>query len=353
MTGRAGLAARVALLGFGVAGRVFHAPLIAATVGLELAAIVTSSPDRTRWARHAYPSAIVFDNPEAVWSHASQFDAVVVAGPNAMHAPLAHRALEAGLAVVVDKPLAVTADDARGLIAASESSGVPLTVFLNRRWDGDFLTVRRLIAEGRVGEVRQFESRFTWWQPTPGPGWKSSATTAEGGGTLYDMGPHLIDQAIQLFGPVRSVSAQLDRIDPASIADDHAFVRLEHESGVRSRLWMSPQVPLAAPRFWVLGTDAGYIQSGLDPQQGQLAEGVGPADRSYGTSPRSRWGRLGTDANSELVPTDRGAYQEFYAAFSRALAGEGELPVDPAEAVVTLELIETLHRSPEGVDVLV
>jgi scyllo-inositol 2-dehydrogenase (NADP+) len=192
-TSGAGAEIRVGLIGYGLAGSVFHAPLIAATPGMRLAMIVTSNPERVEAARAAHPAAAIVDSAERLWERADGLDLVVVASPNRTHVSLARAALAAGLPVVVDKPLAATADEGRALVDEARRLGLMLTVFQNRRWDGDFLTVRRLIAEGALGEVRRFESRFERWRPQPKTGWREQGDPAEAGGTLYDLGSHLVD----------------------------------------------------------------------------------------------------------------------------------------------------------------
>ncbi|WP_158373773.1 Gfo/Idh/MocA family oxidoreductase [Cellulosimicrobium cellulans] len=334
---------RVALLGFGVAGRVFHAPLIASRPELDLAVVVTPSAVEAVQVAALHPGTEVLTTPEELWRRAAQVDLVVIATPNASHVPLARAAVDAGLPVVLDKPLAVTAADGRDLLEAARARGVPLTTFLNRRLDGDFRTLQALCARGAFGRVLQFESRFSWWEPEVGPGWRGRTTVAEGGGVLYDLGPHLIDQAVRLFGPVVDARADLDRLRPDAVAEDHAFVRLVHAGGVRSRLWMSSATPLPGPRYWVLGSRAGYVQHGVDPQEAQLGGGMHPGDPHYGASSPSRWGDLGTDGSTVPVPTERGAYPTFYADVAAALRGDGPMPVDPADAVETLDLIERLH----------
>src|SRR3954469_15978138 len=215
---------RVGLLGYGLAGRVFHAPLIAACPDLVLAAVVTRDPERRAALRAVHPGAEALDAPEQLWERAASLDLVVVATPNRSHAALARAALHAGLAVVVDKPLATSAAEARALIDEARARGRRLTVFQNRRWDGDYLTVRKLIADGALGAVHRFESRFERWNPVPRPGWRESGDPADAGGLLFDLGAHLIDQALQLFGPARTVYAELDRRRPGVVADDDAFV---------------------------------------------------------------------------------------------------------------------------------
>jgi predicted dehydrogenase len=177
----------------------------------------------------------------------------VVAAPNRAHVPLARTAIDLGKAVVVDKPLALTAAEGRALVDAARARGVLLTVFQNRRWDGDLLTVRRLLTEGALGDVYRFESRFERWRPTPKPGWRESGAPEEGGGVLVDLGSHLVDQAASCSGPVSQVYAELDRRRPGVQVDDDAFVALTHASGVRSHLWMSAVAAQLGPRLRVLG----------------------------------------------------------------------------------------------------
>ena len=202
---------RVGLIGYGLAGAVFHAPLISATPGLSLTAIVTANEARRAQAARDHPQARLLPDADSLWRSASELDLVVVASPNRTHAPLALAAVGAGLAVVVDKPLAATTGDARRLIDAARDRGTLLTVFQNRRWDGDFLTLRRLLAEGSLGAVMRFESRFERWRPTVKAGWRMLGAPEDAGGLLFDLGSHLIDQALVLFGPVTHVYAELDR----------------------------------------------------------------------------------------------------------------------------------------------
>ncbi len=338
---------RVGLLGYGLAGRVFHAPLIAACPDLVLAAVVTRDPER-RAALHAmHPDAEALDAPEQLWERAGSLDLVVVATPNRSHVPLARAALHAGLPVVVDKPLAPSAAEARALIDEARACGRRLTVFQNRRWDGDFLTVRKLITEGALGAVHRLESRFERWNPVPRPGWRESGDPADAGGLLFDLGAHLIDQAVQLFGPVRTVYGELDRRRAGVVIDDDAFVALTHASGVRSHLWMSKVAAQRAPRFRVLGDLATFVKYGLDGQESALAVGVGPGSASWGEEPADRWGFLGEEGTAQPVATVPGDYPRFYAELAAALRSDAPLPVDPDDAVTGLEIIEAARASAE------
>ncbi|MEA2298397.1 MAG: scyllo-inositol 2-dehydrogenase, partial [Solirubrobacteraceae bacterium] len=265
---------RVGIVGYGLAGRVFHAPLVDAVDGLELTTILTSDTRRQDQARSAHPGARVVSSVEELWG---EVDVVVVAAPNRAHVPLALAAIERGLAVVVDKPLAPSVPEAERLLEA----GGRVTVFQNRRYDGDFLTVARLVDEGRLGRVTRFESRFERFRPEVSPdAWREDPEA--GGGLLLDLGTHLVDQACRLFGPPVRVYAELDGRRPGAQVEDDVFVALEHGGGERSHLWMSSVAPLSGPRLRVSGLDAGLETFGLDPQEAQLTDGLRPGDPDYG-----------------------------------------------------------------------
>ncbi|MCQ8194161.1 Gfo/Idh/MocA family protein [Streptomyces rugosispiralis] len=338
---------RVGLIGYGLAGSVFHAPLIAATEGLALDTIVTSSPERQRQARAEFPDVRLVDSADQLWDRADELDLIVIASPNRTHVPLARAALEAGLPTVVDKPLAATAAEAEELAALAEARGLLLTVFQNRRWDNDFRTLRKLLAEGALGEVQRFESRFERWRPRLKGGWRESGDPAEVGGLLYDLGSHLVDQALTLFGPVESVYAEVDMRRPGAQTDDDTFIALTHTTGVRSHLWMSATTAQLGPRFRVLGSESGYVKYGLDPQEAALREGLRPGDPSaeWGAEPEGDWGRLGagespTTGGGAPVETLPGDYPAYYAAVAAALRDGTPPPVTAAEAAATLHVLE-------------
>jgi predicted dehydrogenase len=336
---------RVGLIGYGLAGSTFHAPFIAAVPRMRLAAVVTSNPERAEQARREHPGVSVVDFAERLWERADALDLVVVASPNRTHVPLARAALQAGLAVVVDKPFAGTAAEGRALVDEARRRGLLLSVFQNRRWDGDFLSLRRLIAEGALGDVHRFESRFERWRPVPKEGWRERGDPAEAGGTLYDLGSHLVDQALVLFGPVREVYAEVERRRPGVQVDDDAFLALTHASGVRSHLWVSAVAADYGPRLRVLGSRAGYVKEGMDVQEAALRAGVRPGDPGFGEEPAEQWGRLGADDQWTVVPTEPGAYAQFYAGIAAALRGGAPPPVDPSDSVAGLEIIEAARRS--------
>ncbi|GGQ81701.1 Gfo/Idh/MocA family oxidoreductase [Kitasatospora griseola] len=337
---------RVGLIGYGLAGSAFHAPLIATTPGLRLDAVVTANPERRAQLHRDHPDARALDTPDQLFEDADRYDLVVIASPNRTHVPLARTSLLAGLATVVDKPLAATSAEARDLCEFAEKSGLLLSVFQNRRWDGDFRTVRRLVEEGRLGRVHRFESRFERFRPKPKAGWRELADPAEVGGTLYDLGSHLVDQALALFGPVETVYAEIDVLRDGAVVDDDAFLALTHTGGVRSQLWTSALTPLAGPRLRVLGDSAGYVKFGMDPQEAALRAGHRPGPgRHWGDDDPAAYGLLGTDGDAEPVPTDPGDYPAFYAGIAASLTDRTPPPVDPRDAVATLTVLEAARAS--------
>ena len=337
---------RVAVVGFGLGGQVFHAPLVAAVPEMRVASIVTSDPGRVGTAKARYPDARVLPTVEALWEAAGDHDLVVVTTPNRFHVPISLAAIDAGLHVVVDKPLAPTAEEARRAVSAAAEAGLVITVFQNRRLDGDFLTVRKLIDDGALGRVVRFESRFERWRPqVDAGGWRELAAPEEGGGVLLDLGAHLVDQAVQLFGRPTHVYAEVERRRAGAEVDDDAFVALTHADGVRSHLWMSLIAGSLGPRFRVHGVEGAFEKDGLDPQEDQLGSGMAPSQDAYGVEPRDRWGRLVRGEDREQVPTEPGVYQRFYAGVAAAIRDGAAPPVDPQDAVGTLEILESASVS--------
>ena len=346
MADRPGDPIRIALIGYGLAGAVFHGPLISSTPGMSLDTIVTRDPGRRARASSDHPDAVLLDDVEALWERAADHDLVVVATPNRSHVPLGLAALEAGLPVVIDKPMAPTAEDGRRLVAEAAERDLLLTVFQNRRWDGEFLTVRRLLSEDALGPIVRFESRFERWRPQVREGvWRERGDPQEAGGLLFDLGSHLIDQAVVLFGPPRTVYAEVDRRRPDAEVDDDAFVALEHGSGVRSHLWMSVLAAIRGPRMRLLGLRAAFEKFGLDVQEQALSEGALPDDPAWGREPPERWGRVSTSEVERTIETEPGAYPEFYKGVEASLRAGTPPPVDPDDSVAVLEIIEAALES--------
>jgi predicted dehydrogenase len=338
---------RAGIIGFGLSGRVFHAPFLATNPDFEVSIIVTSNPDRASEAARLHPAAVVVDSVDELFERAGQgqLDLIVIGSPSGTHAALADRALDAGVAVVVDKPFAVTTAEGRALIEKAERLGLPFTVFQNRRWDGDFLTLASLLDAGQLGDVRRFESRFEWWKPVQAKSWKAEATASEGGGILYDLGVHLLDQALQLFGDVEQVHAEVITRRDGGAADDDTTVLLTHTSGVRTQLWMNGMAAQVGPRFHVLGSTSAYTSWGLDPQEAQLRGGALPTDDGFGVYGEERWGLLGIDGDVLALPTQAGKYATFYEILAEAMLHGGPLPVDPRESLRSLEIIEQIHTA--------
>ncbi|MCW2794202.1 MAG: oxidoreductase [Nocardioides sp.] len=341
---------RTAVIGYGLSGRVFHAPFLSTSPEFSLDFIVSRDPGRVAAATREHPNAMIVGSMEELLErHADQVDLVVLGTPPHTHHRDGLAALEAGCALVIDKPFAASSEEAADLIAAAEQRGLPLMVFQNRRWDGDFMTVRAIVESGDLGEIYQFESSFEHWAPDAVDRWHDTTPLASGGGVTFDLGSHLVDQALLLFGPVADVVADVRCMRAGGANDDVSFVRLVHDSGVHSRLFMSRLGAQPGPRFRVLGTRGAYVSYGLDGQEPALAAGAKPTDDDYGVEPPSTWGTLGVRAagcpDPVSVPTLRGDYPAFYAAAAAAIRGTGPLPVDTGEALEVLRTLERIHRA--------
>jgi predicted dehydrogenase len=279
---------------------------------------MTRSAERAAQARDAHGDVRVVESVDAL---VEDIDVLVIASPNSSHAELALAGLERGLFVVIDKPIAVTAADARRVAEAGDGR---VTVFHNRRWDGDYLTLQRLIADGALGRITRYESRFERFRPEIKEGWREHGDPSLGGGVLLDLGPHVVDQAINLFGPPESVYGEVRTRREGALVDDDAFIALTHAGGEISHLWMSAIAPLSGPRFRVSGMRAGFASDGLDPQENQLREGMRPGDPGFG----------------EKEGLERGNYVAFYEGVRDWARGEAPPPVDPWDAVRVLEVLE-------------
>jgi scyllo-inositol 2-dehydrogenase (NADP+) len=336
---------RVALIGYGLAGRFFHGRLLAVTQGLRVAAIVTGNVQRQAEAHGDFPAATVHEKVEDLWSDAGSFDLVVVATSTPSHVPLGTTAVDAGKHVVVEKPLAATAAGARELAARADARSVLLVPFLNRRWDSDHLTLQRLLRDGALGTVLRYESRFDRWRPRANPGaWREELPAAEGGGVLLDLGAHLADQALMLHGPAARVYAEVSARRGG--ADDDVFIAIQHASGVTSHLWANALAAAPGPRLRVLGSLGAYVVHGLDGQEDALRAGHSPDGPLFGVEPSERWGRLlHGDDDGTAVPSERGGWPRFYTELVRCLRGEAPPPVVAADAVAGLEVLDAARES--------
>ena len=338
-----------AIVGFGVSGGVFHGPLLGANPSYSVDAVVTGNPARAAAARARFPHALIVSDYPAllrlVDDGTLDLELAVLGTPPALHRDQALAAVERGLHVVVDKPFAPSVEDAQAMIDAARAAGVILTVFQNRRWDGDFLTVAELVRSGRLGEIRSFESRFEWWRPQGFGNWRDGAAVDDGGGLLIDLGSHLIDQAIQLFGPVEEERADLRRHSDGAGGDEDSFAELRHASGVVSRLWMNGLAPALGPRFHVLGSRAGFTSWGLDGQEPALASGADPSKPGYGAVSSREPARVSDGTSAVDIGLLPGDYPAFYRLLADAVQRSGPVPVDPAEALETLRIIRRLHAT--------
>ena len=335
---------RCGVVGFGLAGRIFHSAVIAATEGLALAGIVERSGDA---ARQAYPGVAVYRSLEALLADTS-IQLVTIATPNTSHASLAEQCLRAGRHVLVDKPLAVSSGEAASLIRVAREQSRLLSVYQNRRWDGDFHTVAKLLSDGTLGELRRFESHFDRFRPgLKGNAWREQ--DMPGSGILFDLGSHLVDQALVLFGKPQAVFGDVRAEREGAQADDAFDLRLYYP---RASVWLraSCLTPPPQVRFLVQGTRGSYRKYGLDPQEDTLRSGDLFHSKPWGVEPESSWGTLtlaGADGNPEErgVPTLPGDYRDLYRNLRDAIAGSAPLAVQSVDAWRTLRILELARES--------
>jgi scyllo-inositol 2-dehydrogenase (NADP+) len=336
---------RVGLVGFGMAGRVFHAPLISSVDGLELAAVVERHTDQ---AAQRYPGLTTYRTLEELLADAS-IDLVVVATPSGTHFDVALQALEAGKHVVTDKPVSVTSSEIGHLIALARAKDRLLIPFHNRRWDGDFLTVQRLLHERQLGRLVHVESRFDRWNPggTRRP-WKDDL--GQGGGVLLDLGTHLVDQALVLFGKPLAVSADVVRERDGQGSDDAFTIRLRYDRCVVTLGANNLSAPAGA-RFHLRGTRGNFRKKGVDPQEAALNKITRIPAANWGLEPSSEWGLLYVDVEGGMVSrplaTAPGDYRLFYAGVRDALSGKAPVPVAAVEAWRVARMLEWSRASSE------
>ncbi|KIA71096.1 oxidoreductase family protein [Arthrobacter sp. MWB30] len=336
---------RTAVAGFGLSGSVFHSPYISANPAYELAVIATSDAERQAKAKERYPQAKIVNTPADALALAGELDLIVLGTPPATHYPLAKAALEAGLDVVVDKPFVTHSAQGEELIQLAARLGRVLTVYQNRRWDGDALTVRKLLDAGTLGTVTRFEVGMERWAPEIAKAWKAGATVEDGGGVLFDLGTHVLDLALRFFGPATVTYSEIAARRLQENADDDVFLVLRHDSGVITHVTINLNSHLHGPRFRILGTQGAFAKFGSDPQEPFVLGGGLPTDPQYGVEPEEDYGILEVDGQRSTIPTERGAYPEFYRLLAEKLddgvtASARPAPVDPADSVEVLKLIE-------------
>jgi len=330
---------RTGLIGFGLAGRHFHMPLIAAEPRLKIAAVASSQGEAVR---AVLPGARVYARAEELLADPT-IDLVVIATPNALHAPLARAALDAGKHVVVDKPFVTDPNDGPALIERAREHGRVLSVFHNRRWDGDFLTVQRLVREYRLGEIRLAEFCWDRFRPAIKSGWREAP--AEGSGLLADLGPHLVDQALLLFGRPKTVAGEVLAQRAGAQVDDYFALTLGY-GRMRVRLCASTLIAAPRPRFALHGTRGSFVKHAIDPQEAVLRAGGSVASPHYGEEPPAAHGQLtAPDGTVSTIPTERGDWRRFYALLADAILDGKPPPVTPEDALDGLRLIALARRS--------
>ncbi|WP_153099057.1 oxidoreductase [Paraburkholderia hayleyella] len=331
---------KVGLLGYGFAGATFHAPVLEHSGRTTLAAIATGQPER---ALARYPHAQTVPDLDALLA-LDGIECVVIATPNDTHFALAQRVLAAGKHVVVDKPVTLTAAEALTLATLAQRRGLLFAPFHNRRWDGDFIALQALLATGALGRLTHFEAHFDRFRPVIRARWREEA--ARGGGLLFDLGPHLIDQALVLFGVPQTVCASVKTQRDHAQAPDYLHLQLGYP-GFEVLLHASALTALMAPRFTLHGTRGSYVKYGLDTQEEQLKAGLHPGSASFGAGNLA--GRLRVLEGDEEVerewPSQPGAYAEFYRALAATLQDGVPFPVSARDAVDVMTLIELAQRS--------
>ena len=325
---------RFGLVGYGFGARWFHAPLIAAAPECELVGVVTTSAERKALVARELPGIPTFNSLAALID--AGVEAVAISTPTATHSAMTEEALGFDVAVVCDKAFALDAAAARHTVDLAEERGLLLSPYQNRRWDSDFLTVRKLVDDGTLGSVTRLEFRFERFAPEKGPG-------KSGSGSLLDFGSHLVDQALLLLGPVSAVYAEL-RVRQTGL-DDDVFVALTHASGARSQLWGSWSQFAPGPRYRVTGTQASYVLANGDTQEDLLLAGETPASLGarWGAEPGN--GTLYTATASRPCPTERGRWDLFYPTFAGAVRGNNPPPVNPRDAIATATVLDAARSS--------
>ncbi len=334
----------VGLVGFGLAGRAFHAPVIRAVPGLHLAAIVQRSGSE---AAEKYPDVRIVRSLDELLA-LPEIRLVVIATPNETHYPFARQCLEAGRDVVVDKPFTTTLVEAESLVQLAKEAGRLLTVYQNRRYDGDFQAIRQLVEAGTLGRIVRFETAYDRYRPQLKPGaWRE--ISRPGSGILFDIAPHLIDHSLVLFGLPEAVTADV-RIERENAAADDAFdITLHYANGMRAVLRSSILAAAPRPRFVLFGTQGSFVKQTFDPQENNLRRGLIPTDTSWGAEPEENWGVLtvpsGDSFELRRIPSATCDYRDYYANVREAIMGDAAPAVTPEHALDVMRMLELARES--------
>jgi predicted dehydrogenase len=334
----------VGLIGFGLAGRSFHAPVIRAVPGLRLAAILQRSGNE---AAERYPDVRIVRTLDELLA-IKEIRLVVIATPNDSHFPLAQQSLAAGRDVLVDKPFTTTLDEAIALVRFAKQQNRLFTVYQNRRYDGDFQAILQLVASGALGRIVRFESNYDRFRPQLKPNaWRERS--GPGAGIFFDLAPHLIDHALMLFGLPLALTADIRREREGAVADDAFDLAFHYPRGLRADLRSSILAAVTRPRFLLHGTQGAFIKQSFDPQESNLRRGYIPTDSAWGAEPEENWGLLTLSENGTLtqrrVPSVNCDYRDFYANLRDAILGKAKLAVTPEWALDVMRLLELARQS--------
>lgn len=335
VAGQVGMTLRVGIAGYGLAGRYFHAPLLKGC-GFEVVAIQTSNAERTQHAKSDFPDTTVVATVEELV--AKNLDLVVVASANLVHAKHALAAINAGIPVVVDKPMGRSFAETQLIVNAAKQAGVGLTTFFNRRWDSDALTIKKVLGSGVLGEIHRIDSRFERFRPELNPGsWRENMSAADGGGQLLDLQPHLISTAIDWFGKAELITANVRSLRGG--ADDDSVLVLRHQSGVISYLSASAVVGAPGPRIRILGTKGALVINELDPQEALLRAGEFPEDGTWKVPTTSR-AFIHRGDEVEEIESVPGNYGHFYKEVEAAITTGARWPIPNEDALLVAQLID-------------
>jgi scyllo-inositol 2-dehydrogenase (NADP+) len=334
----------VGLIGFGLAGRSFHAPVISRVPGLHLAAILQRTGSE---GANTYPDAKIVRSLEELLAIPG-IRLVVIASPNETHVPLARQCLAAGRDVVVDKPFATSYQEAAGLVEFAQKSGRLLTVYQNRRYDGDFQAIRQLVAAGTLGRIVRFETNYDRFRPNLKPNaWREKQVP--GAGILFDIGPHLIDHAMQLFGRPEAVTADIRIERESGLADDAFDVMFHYPNSMRAVLSSNILAATQRPRFLLFGTKGAFLKQTFDPQEMNLRRGGISKDKPWGAEPEENWGLLtlsdGTSASQRRIPSGTGDYRDYYANVRDVLLSQAQPAVTLPQALDVMRALELARES--------
>jgi scyllo-inositol 2-dehydrogenase (NADP+) len=334
----------VGLIGFGLAGRSFHAPVISAVPGLRLAAILQRTGSD---AAAAYPNARIVRSLDELLT-VTDVPLIVIAAPNETHAPFARQCLAAGRDVVVDKPFATSYDEAADLVRFAQKSGRLLTVYQNRRYDGDFQAVRELVASGQLGRIVRFETNYDRFRPNLKPNaWREQRVP--GSGILFDIAPHLIDHTMMLFGVPEAVTADIRTEREGGLADDAFDVTFHYPGSMRAVLSSNILAASQRPRFLLFGTKGALLKQTFDPQEINLRAGKIPKDGPWAPEPQENWGLLtlsdGTETTQRRVPSGIQDYRDYYANVRDTLLGQAQPAVTLQQALNVMRALELARES--------